>query len=201
MGRPGYGERHPGLVELLATHVPAVELGVTWGVTPLRAAAYPEVPAPPVDVVMSVRVIVEVGDDVVVCTNANGLRHPFPGGRREPGETLAETAVREVHEETGWQLDPDTLAPLGFLHFRYVDPVDPAWLHLPHPDLVHLVYSGTAVGRAADDWTDTEGFELSSELLARDAALEATAGEPLAWPFLELLDPRTGRMGPCLPTP
>ena len=187
MGRPGFGERHPGFVELLATLTPAVEDDVVWGRTKLRSAAYPGAPDPPLDVVMSVRVLVQVDDRIVVCTNANGHCHPLPGGRREPGETIAETAVREVHEETGWHLDPSTLRPLGWLHFRLLEPVDPAWAHYPHPDMVHLVLTGTVTGRAAEDWTDTEGFEVSSQLLPLAEALEATAGEPHARPFLERL--------------
>lgn len=187
MGRPGFGERHPGLVELLAGLTPAVERDVVWGQTPLRSASYPAAPEPPLDVVMSVRVVVQVDDRVVVCTNAHGNSHPLPGGRREPGETIVETAMREIHEETGWHLDPSSLRPLGWLHFRYVNPVEPAWMHYPHPDMVHLVLTGTATDRAAEDWTDTEGFELSSQLLALTDAIEASAGDPHARPFLDLL--------------
>ena len=187
MGTPGFGERHPALVELLSTLTPAVAHDVVWGVTPLHSASYPGAPDPPLDVVMSVRVIVRVGDRIVVCTNAHGAHHPMPGGRREPGETIEETAVREVHEETGWHLDPTSLRPLGWLHFRYVEPVDPAWTHYPHPDLVHLVLTGEARDRAAEDWTDTEGFEVSSRLLLLDEALAATREEPHARPFLDLL--------------
>ena len=44
-------------------------------------------------------------------------RHPgeisFPGGRRDPGETLVETALREAHEEIG--LPPDAVDVLGAL--------------------------------------------------------------------------------------
>jgi 8-oxo-dGTP pyrophosphatase MutT (NUDIX family) len=35
----------------------------------------------------------------------------FPGGRREPGETLAQTALRETHEEIG--ITPDHVEILG----------------------------------------------------------------------------------------
>ena len=53
---------------------------------------------------------------VVLTRRAAHLRHhtgevSFPGGRRDPGETLWETAIREANEETG--LDPETVTPLG----------------------------------------------------------------------------------------
>lgn len=37
----------------------------------------------------------------------------LPGGKPEPGETAAETAVREISEELGIELDPSSLAELG----------------------------------------------------------------------------------------
>lgn len=37
----------------------------------------------------------------------------FPGGRREPGESSAECAARELAEETGVRLAPDELTSLG----------------------------------------------------------------------------------------
>ncbi|QXD14268.1 CoA pyrophosphatase [Rhodocaloribacter litoris] len=44
----------------------------------------------------------------------------FPGGRREPGETLRETALRETHEEVG--LPPDAVDVLGPLTPLYIPP-------------------------------------------------------------------------------
>ena len=44
----------------------------------------------------------------------------FPGGRREPDETLRQTALREAHEEVG--LDPASVEVLGTLTPLYIPP-------------------------------------------------------------------------------
>lgn len=46
----------------------------------------------------------------------------FPGGRREDGETLESTAVREAEEEIG--LRPAALTILGRLNCMYIPPTD-----------------------------------------------------------------------------
>ncbi len=40
-------------------------------------------------------------------------RFMFPGGKREPGESFEQAAVREAAEEVGVVLDPELLVPLG----------------------------------------------------------------------------------------
>ena len=46
----------------------------------------------------------------------------FPGGRKEPSETLLETALRETHEEVG--ISPEKLTVLGELTPLYIFPSD-----------------------------------------------------------------------------
>jgi 8-oxo-dGTP pyrophosphatase MutT (NUDIX family) len=46
----------------------------------------------------------------------------FPGGRRENGESLLRTALREAHEEVG--VDPASLTILGELSPLYIPPTD-----------------------------------------------------------------------------
>jgi 8-oxo-dGTP diphosphatase len=48
-----------------------------------------------------------------------------PGGKREPGESAVDTAVREVREEVGLRLDPLDLEARGTLDYRF--PFRPAW--------------------------------------------------------------------------
>lgn len=163
----------------------------TWGSgQAIRMTAYLGPADLPEQLTMSIRCIVRVGDKVVVCSNRDGFAHAWPGGRREPGETHAETACREVMEETGWTVDPATLELLGWLHMENVDP-QPEDHPFPHPDFLQYVYTATAAegpeGRDPD-WTDTEGYEVSSCLMPIDEAIERLSDDPLTVTFLELIE-------------
>ncbi|MGL5912016.1 MAG: NUDIX hydrolase, partial [Phycicoccus sp.] len=48
-----------------------------------------------------------------------------PGGGREPGESVRDNAVREVHEETGLEVDGAALRPVGYERFRAVSGTGP----------------------------------------------------------------------------
>jgi 8-oxo-dGTP pyrophosphatase MutT (NUDIX family) len=164
--RPGYGSRHPALVDLLATLTPVATDRVQWPGHLVDVAAY-LTPSPPLpDLVVSVRCIVGVDGRVVVCETPNDT-HVMPGGRREPGETFEATARREVHEETGWLVDEPDLRLLGFLHFRFVTAV-PDDHPYPHPDFLQLVYTAPARAHAGGrpaEWADTAGWERTHRLL------------------------------------
>lgn len=54
--------------------------------------------------------------------NSHAGQISFPGGRREEGETLEATALREAHEEVG--VEPAALTILGELTSLYILPSD-----------------------------------------------------------------------------
>jgi ADP-ribose pyrophosphatase YjhB (NUDIX family) len=137
---PGYGVRHPGLERVLAGTEPAGSLATVWGdgTLPLRVTAFLGPADLPSELVTSVRCFVRVRDQIVVCETPNGTWHPWPGGRREPRESYEETACREVHEETGWQIDPETIQFIGWLHLEHLNP-PPLDYPYPHPDFLQAV--------------------------------------------------------------
>jgi 8-oxo-dGTP pyrophosphatase MutT (NUDIX family) len=191
--RPGFGARHPEVTVFLAG---SRRLSSSVGSWPngdgFRLATYALGAPVPEIVVSSVRCIVLVGDEVVVCTNEHG-RHPWPGGRRNPGESFVDTARREVLEETGWVLDESSLELLGWLHIE-LDAAMPPNHPYPHPDLFQAVYVGRAGQRAGDNtWTDVEGYEVSSELMSIEAAKSlpmSLTDAPAAPVFLDMVAAR-----------
>lgn len=191
--RPGFGARHPGLARLLADQKPAATGETSWlgGAMPLRVSAYTTPADLPDELVTSVRCVVQVGELIVFCENADGT-HPLPGGRREAGESYVDTVVREVHEETGWLLDRETLHPLGWLHLEHLAPRRPDDPY-PHPDFLQVVFHGTATERDGGpdvSWTDTEGYEQHSRLVRLTTARAMTSNDLLARSFLDLIRDR-----------
>ena len=86
-------------------------------------------------------------------------------------------------------VDPRSLRRLGWLHFEHLreQPVDHPW---PHPDFLQVVYAGRASvrdGGADVEWTDTEGYELSSRRMTLEDAAAAVRQDRLALPFLRML--------------
>lgn len=186
MSRPGFGSRHPELVTLLESLTPDATQHDSWanGALPLRISAYLSQRRIPDEVVTSVRCLVEVGDQIVLTESPDDV-NVWPGGRREPGETMRETAVREVHEETGWQVDPESLQLMGFLHLVRLVPA-PADDRYPHPDFVQLVFRGQAPQRTDDGWKDLDGYVLRS-WLEEPAKARQLALAPVSLPFLDAL--------------
>ena len=180
--RVGFGARDQQLVDVLAATKPATSEDVRWRTAghTLRMSAYCRpFPAVPERYVLSVRCFIRVGDALIVCENADGT-HVWPGGRRESGETVAQTAVREVYEETGWVVDTESIRQVGLLHYHHLTPVA-ADHPYPHPDFCQLVIAAEASRHASnpDTWTDTDGWEQRARLvpLVDLARLSLTAAE------------------------
>jgi 8-oxo-dGTP diphosphatase len=99
------------------------------------------------------------GPEVLLGEKRRGLgtgRVVGPGGKREPGESAVETAVREVAEEVGLRLDPADLEARGTLDYRF--PFRPSWSQV----------SDVFVGRR---WSGTP--TASDELEARWVPVDA----------------------------
>lgn len=65
------------------------------------------------DIHVSAAVIVDDDDRVLVVRKHGTTRFMQPGGKPEPGESAAQTLIRELHEELGVLLVESDLRPLG----------------------------------------------------------------------------------------
>lgn len=187
--KPGYGMRHSTVRALLAESVPVEVAHVSWldGAMPLRVSAHVGVRSLPEEFVTSIRCIVRVGDEIVICHTPDGA-DPWPGGRREPGESHWATAAREVYEETGWSLCPEGFRMLGWLHLECLSAM-PDDHPYPHPDFVQVVYTATAEQRGTpseEGWVDLDGWVESSRLLPVGEA-RAVVTVPCTGPFLDAI--------------
>ena len=185
--RIGYGIRHPAFAAVLARSAPDLSYhDDSWanGTLAVELSAHLGEVDLPDELVTSIRCVVEARGRIVVCQAPDGL-HALPGGRRETGETMAQTAVREVREETGWHVDAETLTPLGFIHLRLRDDPPPGYAY-PHPDSAQVVFGGRASTRATgpdDDWVDSDGWEVGSFLAEKSHVLDL-ALSPVSVPFV-----------------
>jgi len=105
----------------------------------------------------------------------------FPGGRREPNETLREAALRETHEEVG--LAPDQIEVLGTLTPLYIPPSN----FCVHP-FVGMTPE-TPVLRAQDDEVETLLYAPLPHLLApetRQREPRRLHGRDVDVPFLDV---------------
>jgi ADP-ribose pyrophosphatase YjhB (NUDIX family) len=161
---------------------PVEEIAWANGALPLRIATYLTGTMPPLAYVTSARAVVRRGDEVLVVEDGEG-EHILPGGRREPGETVAETVVREVLEESGWEVRLGWL--LGVLHFRHLGP-PPAEHPFRQPDFLHVVFAAEAVAYLPER-RQPDGYELGSDFrpiaLVREMRLSAGERELLEAAF------------------
>jgi 8-oxo-dGTP pyrophosphatase MutT (NUDIX family) len=85
-----------------------------WQGVPLEFHACVSDELPPRALVGSVRAIVLRGNEVLLVHSEVPILSV--GGRCKPGETVEQTLLREVGEETGWSVSP--VGVIGFIHCR-----------------------------------------------------------------------------------
>ena len=102
---------------------------------------------------------------VVICgkRSTNGWIWGLPKGTPEPGETLEETAIREVTEETGLKVDLET--PIDSIQYWFVRPDNGVKCH----KTVHF-YLMSAVGGS---FSDHDGDHLEAAASRIDAIVTA----------------------------
>lgn len=110
-----------------------------WLGVPLEFRACLSDELPPRAWVGSVRAIVLRNDEVLLVHSSVPILSV--GGRCQPGETMEQTLLREVAEETGWRVAP--VGVIGFIHCRHRDEQRPDWGR-PAPDFIDPLFAVVA---------------------------------------------------------
>jgi ADP-ribose pyrophosphatase YjhB (NUDIX family) len=155
------------LAAFLSKYSPIVEELVHWDDLRLRVTSYLTSDFPPLAFVTSVRAIVLHGPLVVLVRAPDGI-HILPGGRREEGEALTDTLMREVLEETGWTIDQ--LQLLGVKHYHHLTPMPPDYRY-PYPDFLQLVYRACAQQHLPEA-RELDGYEIETRFIPTAEALQ-----------------------------
>lgn len=144
---PEHGGHPPEeLARYLARLEPAGHTEPSWagGAIRLRITSYFG-DEPPLEAYVSSGHCVVFRGETVLVVRQGASAHVLPGGRREPGETLAQTLERELLEETGWTVGPARL--IGVVHLRHLNPrpgsIPPDSPHFP--DFLWPIYTAEAL--------------------------------------------------------
>lgn len=135
----------PALTAYLARLTPVGEREHV-GREAVRMTSYLTDVLPPLEHVWAVRCVVLRGQSVLAMRTGDAA-HVLPGGRREPGETLAQTLERELLEETGWTVTEPR--QIGIVHLHWLIPREQTPQHaspssLFYPDFLWLIYAAEA---------------------------------------------------------
>ena len=101
------------------------------------------------------------GDEVVLCGRRDPARWALPKGTPDPGETRAQTALREVREETG--LDVEIVRRLDTIQYWFMRPSDGARCH----KTVHYYLmspTGGDTSRHDDEFDFVQWFPLAQAI-------------------------------------
>jgi len=105
-------------------------------------------------------------------TPNGSIAHVLIGGRAEPGEMPEQTVIREVGEETGWQVEP--LGMIGFRHFFHLEPRSEK-SDRPYPDFIQPIFAARAIAYNAtlarpDDVIPAQFIDLATADRLTEAA-------------------------------
>lgn len=103
---------------------------------------------------------------------SGNISHLLIGGRPEPGESPAETATREVGEETGWCIVPAGI--IGYRHFHQLEPKSKD-TDRPYPDFVQLIYAARTVSHDSNLLISSD--QISAAFLEFSDAVDSTDQE------------------------
>lgn len=127
-------------------------------------------------------VLVRAEGRMALVRNATRPGWAPPGGKRDPGETLREGAVREVAEETGLVLEVTALVPVGYERITVPEGVDPRPFDtgVNHVQVFAAVWdAGPSLPRLRPAMDDV----LEAGWFTRREAERASATEPW-WPIV-----------------
>jgi 8-oxo-dGTP pyrophosphatase MutT (NUDIX family) len=111
-----------------------------WIGVPLEFRTFLADELPPRAYIGSVRAIVLCHDKVLLVRSSPPILSV--GGRCKDGESVEETLLREVGEESGWVAIP--IGVIGFIHCRHLDAQRPDWGR-PAPDFVDPIFAMAAL--------------------------------------------------------
>jgi 8-oxo-dGTP pyrophosphatase MutT (NUDIX family) len=171
------------LETFLQRHAACDETTAVWSGLRLRVTSYLSQELPPLGLVTSVRCVLlriaKAGSgmhEVLVVREQNGA-HLWPGGRREPHETLNETAQREVLEETGWTVTG--MRMLGFVRYHHLTP-RPDGYQYPYPDFLQVIFAGHAHTFHPQRMLAAEVLEKEHVLSTEFVPVDAVGALPVA---------------------
>lgn len=153
---------------LLVSAIPFDAWREEWAGVPLELRPYFADKFPPRDLIGSVRAITLCRRGVVIIDDPSGCPQLLAGGRPKGNETIKETLVREVAEETGWLVS--LVGLIGYIHCRHLDEQRPDW------------------GRPAPDWLDLMAVAHANSLDASRIGANEPSSRMVPWSEVPQLD-------------
>ena len=122
----------------------------------------------------SVRGIIVQDGQLVMVHSLKYDYYKFPGGGIEAGETHEEALIREVHEETGLRVLPESIRPFGLV--RRIQKGYYEDIFLQENYYYFCAVSDTAEAQSLDDYEADERF--TPECVTADEARETNLTHP-----------------------